>query len=652
MRRVSLASLVLALLLSAAWAPACLAAEAEALSATLGVRAPTGKQVSPGLIGSNIHVGYERDVDRAPKRNQFTRLSGTNMTLNPELLGRIKELQLHALRFPGGNLSDHFHWYTAVGPLQKRLTNKDEYGLTFKNYFGPLELDKVAKATGAEMIITANYLSGSPLEAANLVEFCNGAAPAPQTGWTEKTFFGGGTAPAGYFAWLRSVYGTPEPMGVKYWEVGNEIDFRKDKHYLKKAADFSKAMKAKDPSIKVGIAADTFQYMNEKEMRDVAMPPGAFDFLVLHYYGNIRTLLPMTNFYSNAESSRTFNAPADGTYTFAVEARGDRALDWPSMQLVVNGTPLRDISVSDKKLAVYTATGPLRKVQNTLAIKYTNDAVPPGAGDRNLYVKTVKITGPDNRPMEVWNTQELEYAWLFANNRLIEEHIGLVQSVFPHMPIAVTEGNAGYGIIAGNADADESRKLKAALWMAGLMNSMIRKNVPIFTQWLLNGNYMGYPLILQDGHVAPSFYTFKMYAVHANRQRVDLQLASPTFDTPLLETTHFGKETKGTPYLDAVASFDPASRELAVTIINRHHKSPISTAIALSRFRLAVSAATIEVLNAQGPEGMEASNEKNPNNVAIRTKTVKLSDVDNLQLTLEPHSVTTVRCIVNTNSTH
>ncbi|HML48774.1 MAG TPA: alpha-N-arabinofuranosidase, partial [Clostridia bacterium] len=59
------------------------------------------------------------------------------------------------------------------------------------------------RALGAEPMICVNMASGTPQEAADWVEYCNGAAGS-------------------YFADLRIAHGWPEPFNVKYWCIGNE----------------------------------------------------------------------------------------------------------------------------------------------------------------------------------------------------------------------------------------------------------------------------------------------------------------------------------------------------------------------------------------------------------------------------------------------
>lgn len=620
-------------------------ASGASLNAEIEVRGVTGKTISGNIIGANLHVGYERDIDTAPKKNQIIKLGADKqISLTADVINRCREASIRILRFPGGCTSDAYHWRDGVGSIKNRTIGKDEYGRPLKNFFGTTELARVARAVGAEMLITANYKSGTAQEAANWVEFCNAGAPDMQPCWLEDSFVASASAPPGYFAWLRAQYGQAEPLHVKYWEIGNEIYFHKDKDYIGRAVEFSRLMKAKDPSIQVGLSCDSFPYMSDDSIRKTDIPRSAFDFIVLHYYGSLSTKLPITNFYSNGESTRTFNLDKSGAYEILVEAKGEKALEWPNMPLLVNGALIRQFNVASPSLSTYSATAEMREGQNTLTLKFTNDRVIPGVGDCNLFVKSVKIVGPDRKPVEVWNTSEYEYAWLFANNRLIEEHMKKIRQIFADTPLMVTEGNTGYGINKDGVDSEESRKLKAGLWMAGLLNALIRNDVPVFNQWELLGSHLGFALILTDGHVTPSYYVMKMYSVHAGRRLVELGITSTTFDAPLLSTTAFGKATTGNPFVDAVASYNESSGELAVTAVNRHARSPVSTRIALGKLKLTSSEVTVETLNSADGDGLEASNEKNPNNVMTKSKRFKAGD--EIAVDLEPHSLTTIRCTV------
>jgi alpha-L-arabinofuranosidase len=91
------------------------------------------------------------------------------------------------------------------------------------------EFLKLCQWVEAEPLVCIRFSGKTPKDAADQVEYTNGPA----------------TSPMGK---LRTANGHPEPYGVKYWQVGNELG---DEAYQKGVADFCKAMKAVDPSIKL-----------------------------------------------------------------------------------------------------------------------------------------------------------------------------------------------------------------------------------------------------------------------------------------------------------------------------------------------------------------------------------------------------------------
>ena len=132
------------------------------------------------------------------------------------------------LRYPGGSVADVYHWKTHTvsgGSWAAPGTDFDHFMAT-------------AKAVGAQPILTANYGSGTPQEAADWVKYAN----------VDK----------GY--------------GVKYWEIGNEVygnghygsgwegDTHADKSptaYATNLLAYAKAMKAVDPTVKIGAVLTT-----------------------------------------------------------------------------------------------------------------------------------------------------------------------------------------------------------------------------------------------------------------------------------------------------------------------------------------------------------------------------------------------------------
>jgi hypothetical protein len=116
-------------------------------------------------------------------RTVDARLFGINTAIwdglldTAETVSALRELDLLALRFPGGSLTDEYHWApNATG------TNGGTCPTSFANFI------HVATNLHAQVFITVNYGSGTPEEAA---------------------------------AWVRCANVTNH-CGFKYWEIGNE----------------------------------------------------------------------------------------------------------------------------------------------------------------------------------------------------------------------------------------------------------------------------------------------------------------------------------------------------------------------------------------------------------------------------------------------
>jgi hypothetical protein len=134
----------------------------------------------------------------------------------------MREAHIGAMRYPGGSYADIYHWRDNTAPGGFVAPGTD-----FDSFMGTV------RAADAQPIIIANYGSGTPQEAADWVRYAN--------------------VTKGY--------------GAKYWEIGNELygngfyganwetDHHTDKSptgYANNVLEFAAAMKAVDPSIKVG----------------------------------------------------------------------------------------------------------------------------------------------------------------------------------------------------------------------------------------------------------------------------------------------------------------------------------------------------------------------------------------------------------------
>jgi alpha-L-arabinofuranosidase len=212
-------------------------------------------------------------------------------TTPPALMGA----GVRAIRYPGGSYADIYHWSTATTSVEVGTDGGAAYvgpGTDFGSFIGLID------SAGATGIITVNYGSnpqgtgpGVPQEAAAWVAYANGTpdnmtaigVDAAGTDWKTVSYWATLRAAAALpvddgLNFLRISH--PTPVGIKYWEVGNELygngfyyggaGWEEDLHLLHNGTPrqgnanlspvkygqvfptFAQAMKAVDPTVKVG----------------------------------------------------------------------------------------------------------------------------------------------------------------------------------------------------------------------------------------------------------------------------------------------------------------------------------------------------------------------------------------------------------------
>jgi alpha-N-arabinofuranosidase len=187
---------------------------------------------------------------------------------------RVRALRPGFIRWPGGNVAQDYHWLWGVGPRDQRVTwtNLSWGNESEPSDFGTDEYIRFCRRIGAEPTIVVNIegRGATASEAADWVEYCNGAS---STRWGA----------------MRAANGHPEPYGVKYWELGNEIwgswvrGHSDAETYAANALRYASAMRARDPKIKLIGCGDNDMKWNEAVLKKA----GAFFdyFAVHHYYG-------------------------------------------------------------------------------------------------------------------------------------------------------------------------------------------------------------------------------------------------------------------------------------------------------------------------------------------------------------------------------
>jgi alpha-N-arabinofuranosidase len=148
------------------------------------------------------------------------------------------------LRYPGGCFADspENRLLNAIGPIDQRKSPNLYCNIEQRMDFGINEFFALCQAVGAEPHITVNYENGSPILAAEYVEYCNGNK---DTFWGKK----------------RMENGIAKPLSIKYWEVGNE-QWKNDIAYAKRYLEYYFSMKNIDSTIKIII--DGNHWIREK----------------------------------------------------------------------------------------------------------------------------------------------------------------------------------------------------------------------------------------------------------------------------------------------------------------------------------------------------------------------------------------------------
>jgi alpha-L-arabinofuranosidase len=156
-----------------------------------------------------------------------------------DVLDALRPLQMPVLRWPGGNFVSGYHWTDGIGPAADRPRRMElAWHGEEPNRFGTDEFIAYCRELGTEPFIVVNMGSSTMDEAQAWVEYCNGTG---NTHWAN----------------LRRRHGHPEPYGVKYWGLGNEmygawqIGARSAEDYVRAARQFAHVMKLTDPSIQL-----------------------------------------------------------------------------------------------------------------------------------------------------------------------------------------------------------------------------------------------------------------------------------------------------------------------------------------------------------------------------------------------------------------
>ena len=230
-----------------------------------------------GQKTAHVEIDFKTELAQVPAAGYGVGMSVYDGDFtSPTLPARLKAAGVTALRYPGGSYADAYHWKTHAATEGTKLwINAND---TFDHF---MTMDVIP--SGAQAIITVNYGSnqagtggGDPAEAADWVRYAN-----REKGWN-----------------------------VRYWEIGNEVggngyfgtEWEEDLHapyngdrkgnpalsqtaYGKNALEFIRAMKAADPSIKIGVGVDMpDSHPGTGDEALFKVVKDQIDFVIVHWY--------------------------------------------------------------------------------------------------------------------------------------------------------------------------------------------------------------------------------------------------------------------------------------------------------------------------------------------------------------------------------
>ncbi len=216
----------------------------------------------PSVVHLNVDAGQTVRTADARWFGMNVAIWDTNLD-SLQTITQLTNMGARALRFPGGSDSDDYHWVS---------NRQDNNTWTWQSSMASF-IDIITNINGQSMI-TVNYGCGFTNEAAAWVAYANASLGNTQPLGRDPTGRVWGTAAS----WANLRVSAPlaaddgknflrisraAPLGLKYWEIGNEeygsweTDSNSLPHdpytYALRAKDYLTLMKAVDPTIKIGV---------------------------------------------------------------------------------------------------------------------------------------------------------------------------------------------------------------------------------------------------------------------------------------------------------------------------------------------------------------------------------------------------------------
>ena len=177
----------------------------EAIGLTVDVNDPQRIIDSSSIFGINHRYAF----------NGYGSFDSKTMQIKEDFKALYEDAGFGSIRYPGGTISNLFNWKTTIGPVSERknqihgfYNNAGQGGIAPN--FGLTEIATFAEDVDSEIVYVYSLGRGSAQDAEDLIEYLNAKV---------------GTNPNGGIDWaaVRAENGHPDPYGVRYFEIGNEM---------------------------------------------------------------------------------------------------------------------------------------------------------------------------------------------------------------------------------------------------------------------------------------------------------------------------------------------------------------------------------------------------------------------------------------------
>ncbi len=233
------------------------------------------KEYTVGTIEPELWGSFIEHMGRAVYGGIYepTHMCANEKGFRQDVLAAVKELRVPLIRYPGGNFLSGYNWRDGVGknrPVKLDLA----WGQLEPNHVGLHEFYDWATEAGADVMMSVNLGTGTPKDAAELIEYCN----------IEK-----GTQ----LSDMRRANGREKPFGIKTWCIGNEMDgdwqicALTAEEYGRKAAETAKMMKWVDKDIRLIVCGSSTPDLKTYPEWDRVVLQHTYDYvdyLSLHRY--------------------------------------------------------------------------------------------------------------------------------------------------------------------------------------------------------------------------------------------------------------------------------------------------------------------------------------------------------------------------------